>query len=151
MKTVETELAWAAGFFDGEGCCVLARRGAKRVGNKLYSQKVPWRIHFSINQTASTPLERFQLAVGGFGRVRGPYAPHIRNRIAGRVQARKPQWQFAAEKFSDVQEIVGRLWLYLSQPKRDQIAGAFGRYEDLRLEAHGPDWRAMRGKTRTGT
>lgn len=56
------ELAWAAGFFDGEGCTYLSHGGAG--GRKRYPR-------LSIGQNHREPLDRFAAAVGG-GNVCGP-------------------------------------------------------------------------------
>lgn len=57
MDIVVTELAWAAGFYDGEGCT-----------SNGYD-----RIRCTIGQKERTTLDRFVKAIG-FGNVRGPYA-----------------------------------------------------------------------------
>jgi hypothetical protein len=53
------ELAWAAGFYDGEGCIYCHHYGNKE-------KFVP---RFSVSQNRKEPLFRFQKAVGGCGRV----------------------------------------------------------------------------------
>lgn len=53
------ELAWAAGFFDGEGCFSYSKSGQY--------------VCVSIGQTVREPLERFKLAVG-LGVIYGPYS-----------------------------------------------------------------------------
>lgn len=58
--TMEIELAWAAGFFDGEGYI-----GCKKDGT----------VRLSIDQINKAPLNRFQKAVGGLGTVTGPHPP----------------------------------------------------------------------------
>ncbi len=60
-----TELAWAAGFFDGEGCV----SGSYDHAGRRYLQII-------VVQTKTTEhLQRFQKAVGGAGSIRGPYRP----------------------------------------------------------------------------
>ena len=61
MKRLEfdrEELAWAAGFFDGEGCFCFSEAGQY--------------VCVSITQTEREPLDRFERAVG-LGKVNGPY------------------------------------------------------------------------------
>lgn len=73
----EIEIAWAAGFWDGEGCCYRGKGGDLRM---------------SISQCSPEPLERFQKAIG-FGNVTGPYGypdkPEWRPAWFWRVQGRK--------------------------------------------------------------
>jgi hypothetical protein len=68
------ELAWAAGFFDGEGS---------------FSWTMPaafgWAV---INQTNRASLERFKRAVAGLGKIYGP--TNRDTRTAGRVSRNGP-------------------------------------------------------------
>lgn len=96
--SIETELAWAAGFFDGEG---NTHQRANRPGLGGLSMQV--------NQQEPTTLERFGSAVG-YGKLYGPYA----ERQTGSVY----RWLITGHK---VQLAVDRLWPYLSEPKRKQI------------------------------
>lgn len=50
---VDTELAWAAGFFDGEGCTMVQRRAGRVISIKIV-----------IGQQHDEVLLRFQKAVG---------------------------------------------------------------------------------------
>ena len=103
---VETELAWAAGFFDGEG--TTAHAGGRRVVARIVQ---------ATDQPSSAPqtLERFKRAVG-VGRVRW---------ARSKDERRKEQWVYAAERRSDVELMFSQLWPYLSNPKRDQANRAF--------------------------
>lgn len=99
MTLDRLELAWAAGFFDGEGCTV--GRHDKRITR---SQPM-----LSIGQSERTTLDRFQAAVCGLGRIIGPY------------QTRgKPVWFYRTSRFEHTQAVLAMLWRFLSQPKRDQ-------------------------------
>jgi hypothetical protein len=95
------ELAWAAGFFDGEGCTKLQNNFSRH--GKNYPN-----IAVSITQYHSEVLERFRLAVGT-GSVYGPYP-----RAEG-----KQAWAFGAwgEK---AEAVVDALWPYLGSVKREQ-------------------------------
>ena len=95
------ELAWAAGFFDGEGHIGLVKTGQNR------------HIHIQICQTIDGPLERFQ-AILGLGKIYGPYIP---KKMAGK---RKPYKQLHIDTFEHVQYTICRLWPWLSKPKRNQ-------------------------------
>ncbi len=65
------ELAWCAGFLDGEGYFQSYRQTSKVV-------KMRYRI--CATQVARFPLDRLQAALGG--KVRGPYGPYSGNRQA---------------------------------------------------------------------
>ena len=92
----ETELAWAAGFFDGEGCSHVARSTKPNVS--------PY-VRLAVAQKERGPLFRFQDAVGT-GTINGPYGGGVSYWSAGgRLQARA---------------VMEKLWPYLSEPKRDQ-------------------------------
>lgn len=96
-STINThELAWAAGFFDGEGC-VSTDQGKPKL---------------TIQQNDPRVLERFKKAVGELGKVYGPY------------QSRTPLkqvWQWRACKRAEVELGVFRLWPFLSPVKRKQV------------------------------
>lgn len=108
-----TELAWAAGFWDGEGCST---------GNMdpRPSQEGRFRLRLSLSQSgegAEKILARFQAAVNGLGRVRGP---HVRKNPSGGVS--QPIWVWSTQKFEVAQAVVAMLWPYLSDVKRQQAA-----------------------------
>lgn len=65
---MNTDYAWAAGFWDGEGNVSLTYRGA---------HKIP-RIMVQVAQVDREVLDRFQRIVG-FGNVLGPYEPRTKN------------------------------------------------------------------------
>ncbi len=100
----QTEIAWAAGFFDGEGTtAVIKAKG-----------RVHFRLSLSITQFDPDSLHRFQKAVGA-GRVYGPY---------GR------RWSYSAQKAKDVHNILDLLWPYLGNIKRDQANAAIEKHND---------------------
>lgn len=100
------ELAWAAGFFDGEGSTSFVKKGRKSLRRC---------VNLGIMQTGSPEtLERFQVAVGGIGRINGPY--HHRNPVWA------PFWKFASQRFEHVQAIIAMLWPFLSAAKKEQAA-----------------------------
>ena len=106
------ELAWAAGFFDGEGSvgCYETENGSKFRSPRLNLQ---------VCQTSPDVLIRFANAVG-VGRVRGPYGPKAANS--------SPYWSYGTEAFQNVQQVVASLWPMLSQQKRDDIRRSFATY-----------------------
>jgi len=93
--SVETELAWAAGFFDGEGH--ISFTPGKQIA-------------FSVAQVDRRPLDRFLAAVG-LGVVGGPY-------LLGKNP--RPVFFYRARK-REVDTVIERLWPFLSEPKREQI------------------------------
>jgi hypothetical protein len=114
------ELAWAAGFFDGEG-------NIRAKSNKQWS-RVYYHPVMSINQIDPQVLQRFRRAVGGLGRVSGPwdrarYAPN-----------RQPQWSYEASSFEQVQAVTALLWNWLSPVKRDQARAVFMKLKEFRPE-----------------
>ncbi len=96
------ELAWAAGFFDGEGH-IGARKG----------ETAAWRIIVQLNQTDRAVLDRFRAAVG-VGLIWGP-----RSRNNPR---HKDIYFYRAGGFEQSQAVIAMLWPFLSAPKRQQAA-----------------------------
>lgn len=96
------ELAWAAGFFDGEGSIHIHNRKARRL--------IP---NVSITQAGTHPtelLERFRRAVGGLGTVCGPYQ--------SKNGTWKARWQFEVVGFEKCQAVMAMLWRFLGPVKR---------------------------------
>lgn len=95
------ELAWAAGFFDGEGNV-----------SYLVKRKSEPKLTLTVVQVGTTCLKRFRQAVGSKREFynynpTGPYAGHIQQR-------------FTLQNFEEIQITMIRLWPYLSRPKKDQ-------------------------------
>ena len=108
------ELAWAAGFFDGEGHIGV------HVGD--HSQGRPWKridLYLSISQVDRRVLDRFRDAVG-VGSVNGPY---IHPSVAARKNE-QPRYYFTTAKFEHIQAVVAMLWQFLSPVKREQALSA---------------------------
>lgn len=97
------ELAWAAGFFDGEGsiCCSFRAGRAE--------------ISFSVSQSDRRPIDRFHKVIK-VGSVRGPYAQRYVNG--------KPYYIYSVSTHSRIQAVVAMLWRWLSEPKREQVTRA---------------------------
>lgn len=93
------ELAWAAGFWDGEGCTTPQRHKTGAVS-----------LHLTVHQVFRPNLERFYAAIGGLGKL---YGPEIRN-------TGKPISSWATGKFEHGQAVIAMLWPFLSQDKKDQ-------------------------------
>ena len=105
METNREELAWAAGFMDGE-----AHFGLVTTNRKTQNKH----IHISVCQTEDGPLERLQKVLG-CGTIYGPYKTKKSD-----GSARKPYKQFHINTFERVQHTVCLLWPWLSAPKRAQ-------------------------------
>lgn len=102
---VKCEVAWAAGFFDGEGCTSLHRA---KVGGRIYDH-----VRVTVGQVNRETLERFRQAIGGRGRINGPY-----ERGANNV-GHKPIWRYQAHGDTAL-TVLKVLWPYLSKPKQEQ-------------------------------
>lgn len=107
MHLIQTELSWAAGFWDGEGC-TSAGRGVPMV---------------VITQAERYTLDRFMAAVGGVGAIYGPY--HYESK---QFKSTQPIWHYRAVKFEDAQAVLAMLWKYLSPSKREQAHAIFLKY-----------------------
>lgn len=110
-----TELAWVAGFFDGEG--YIGAGGA--LGRRT--------IEMSIAQasTGSMPVTLTRVAsVLGVGRLGGP-------RTLPDAWSKLPQYVWRAKAFEDVQCAVALLWTWLGPVKRAQAREALLRYRAL--------------------
>lgn len=94
------ELAWAAGFFDGEGT-TCKTKGSYRSGSVATRLSVP--------QKGIVCLIRFQKALGGLGKIY-PRACQVS--------------LFAIAKLEDVDKALTLLWPYLSTPKQEQAIKA---------------------------
>lgn len=102
------ELAWAAGFYDGEGSTCGGVRPDRARGTRLM---------MSITQTDPRVLKRFKAAVG-VGQVNGPYD------FKGNRHRQAPQWAWQCQNWRDVQVAVAKLWRFLGPVKREQIQRA---------------------------
>lgn len=92
--SIQIELAWAAGFFDGEG-------------STSFNLKDTRSLNMSISQVEYQPLRRFQLAIGDIGTIYWHNRIHIlrlynRNALVA----------------------LQKLYPYLSEPKRNQLINA---------------------------
>lgn len=94
------ELAWAAGFYDGEGTtCKM----------KLSYRPESQCIRLSVPQKGTGCLERFQKAVGGYGKI---YERACTISL------------YAVQRLEHVDTVLNSLWPYLSEPKRVQATKA---------------------------
>lgn len=121
-------LAWAGGFFDGEGHVGAA-------GDKGYPA-------LSIRQAGSYTqvpevLPRFRDAVCGLGYIYGPmFDPENLTHL--------PQWSFESHGLEAVQAILAMLWPWLGPIKRAQFALVLRKYVDLPMPRRNPGVRVGR-------
>jgi hypothetical protein len=102
------ELAWAAGFFDGEGT----------VGAYLDKRRPNYTLRLSVAQVDERLLRRFAVAVG---------FPNRLIRVDDRTRYRGKQTLICRVEFYGlvkVQAIMAMLWRFLSPVKREQFAVA---------------------------
>ena len=97
------ELAWAAGFFDGEGSTFVHGR---RRHPKISITQAP----DPPNGTPAGVLDRFYRAVGEIGNVEGPY----REKTGGL------KWLYIANGHEMVPAVIALLWTWLGPVKREQ-------------------------------
>lgn len=121
------ELAWAAGFFDGEGWAALARFGR---GEQRRPQA---RINQAGLHGVPEVLLRFQRAVLGLGRIGGP---HVQ-------QDRQDLYHWEVSSVHDVELLHHLLLPWLGQVKVGQLANALGRpAARARSTSPSAEWRA---------
>lgn len=117
------ELAWAAGFFDGEGNC----RKKTPYRRDPQAKQIPL---LSISQTDRRVLDRFKAAVFGVGKVYGPYRP--------KTPRSRPYWSYTTSNFGAALAVVAALWPFLGEVKRQQISAAFKQYYNTPKRKTGP-------------
>ena len=105
-------LAWAAGFTDGEGCFCINSSTDKwhKRGRSI----------FSIGQVDRRALDRFKQIVG-VGKIYGPYGPY------NGTQATHPHFQFDVYGFEQVQALTALLWTWLGPVKKAQAKSVLQR------------------------
>jgi len=108
------ELAWAAGFFDGEGH-IAYKRGARNNDPQRYIWK---NIILEIAQKDRFVLDRFQKAVN-CGAVYGPYRNGANDKNKGFYS-----YRYVASSFYKIRDAVNLMWPWLSPLKRIQAEEA---------------------------
>jgi hypothetical protein len=103
------ELAWAAGFFDGEGTSTF---GVNSKGSRV--------LQLAIAQCYSEPLLRFKQAVLNSGHIHSGY-----NNQGG---SGKSYSKLRISTFQDVQMSIILLWPYLSSIKKRQYKEKVNKY-----------------------
>lgn len=103
------KLAWAAGFFDGEGS-----------SSSFVSQGKLF-ITVNISQVDLAVLSKF-INIVGVGAINGSYKSRTANS--------KPRWIYSAYGLDKVQHIMCILWEYLGVIKRNQFKNTINRYTE---------------------
>lgn len=109
MVNNQIELAWAAGFYDGEGSSKKINYHYKT--KKGIKKKPSQNIVMSVSQTDLEPLKRFKKAVNNIGHINGPYQYGSNKR---------PYWIWSASCAS-AQQVFKLLKPYLSSIKKKQF------------------------------
>lgn len=117
----ETELAWSAGFLDGEGTY-----GMRRV--KKASGHVVVALDFQAQQVHREPLDRLAAVLGGS--VTGPYGPYKNNRD-------KPIFSWHLRKYEDVKVALFKLWPFMGTVKREQALKSWSDFLEIRAQNAG--------------
>jgi hypothetical protein len=106
MKTLNREeLAWAAGFADGEGSFFVTHNVRNR-------KRFPC---FSLCQIDPQVLERFSKAVDLGVKVMGPFGPYKKT-----PSKAKPLYYYKIAGFEKTQALMALLWTWLGPVKRKQ-------------------------------
>lgn len=121
------ELAWAAGFFDGEGSTHIETR----MGRGANTDATYIRLYLDISQCTETEgsppevLVRFQKALLPiYSVIAGPY---IRSH---RHKNHRDIWRLRVDTHEDIQATASRLWPWLGNVKREQAYQALKAYND---------------------
>jgi hypothetical protein len=109
------QLAWAAGFFDGEGCTFLGHHGRQGLATPCVE----------VNQVHPEVLHRFRAAVGNLGSVRLRPDKHKRRPNS--------MWSFYTRNWRSTQSVLTLLWPFLDTVKRTQAADVFQRYQQIAI------------------
>lgn len=108
--------AWAAGFFDGEGCSSIHRCRHKTKSNKEgeYVYLRP-RLSLSQVQDGKAILEKFRDSIGGHGQIslikQSKQSPNFQD-----------IWMWRVNGFAPIQMTMCALWPYLGKTKKEQFA-----------------------------
>lgn len=112
--TKDTDVAWAAGLFEGEGCVFLQHTGARiRNDGSTCREDGYWYPRLGMSQTDLDVLERFVEIVGGV--VRGPYRGK---------DDRKPLYHWASQK--NAVAVAQMLYPYLGYRRQGRMLEVFG-------------------------
>lgn len=117
LKPDRDELAWAGGFFDGEGSTFVVQR----------SQYVAIGISQSDREGLPAVLTRFRSAVGGIGIMTGPI--HVKTPAGGDAETK---WIYNAFGHEMAQAVIAQIWPWLGSVKREQARRALKAHREHR-------------------
>lgn len=112
-----SDIAWAAGLFEGEGCVTLHK--SSRIGKHGQEYFYPW---LAMKMTDEDVIRRFAAVLGGS--VTGPCKQKNPNH--------KPYWNWKLTKIEEVQATLRSLWPYLGGRRRAKAAEVLAMYYELR-------------------
>lgn len=114
----DVALAWAAGFFDGEGTVSISARKGGRPAYRSISMEIP---QSSANGTPEA-LDRFRSIVGR-GSVTGPHEPRS-------PWSKLPSYRWEAGGHFNVEAVAAQIWPWLGAERRNRIDWALGRVHE---------------------
>ena len=131
IKLDKEKLAWAAGFFDGEGC-TLFKASMRASNGRMYGSASLQIAQCGNLEKYPEVLEKFNEAIGGLGHQYGPY---------NKKSANQPYYQLHVIGFEKVQAVVAMLWPWLCSIKRQQAKKAL---ETCKEYSKRPKWKLGR-------
>lgn len=99
-KRTKSDLAWAAGLFEGEGCATVNKYKSGNGGRPT----------MQLQMTDEDVVRKFH-AVIGMGKVYGPYRP----------SGHKEVWRWYVDGFEAVQAIAAMFWFYLGSRRKAKL------------------------------
>lgn len=114
--TEKENLAWAAGFLDGEACFKFyqAKRGRGRLA-------------ITVAQVRKEPLDRLANILGG--KVRGPYGPYTTSNDGATRQGHY-QWDTSTNELAEL--VIEKIMPWLCEPKKEQASEAVENFKNRR-------------------
>ena len=106
------QIAWFAGYFEGEGSVVTSLKTGER---RVYAS-----VRLQANSTDEDALERVQEIMGG----RIHYAPQ--------APPRKPQWSWHLHSYENVTYAFEKMQPWLSRRRKDQFVEAIRKCDAVR-------------------
>ena len=100
MNIDRERLAWAGGFFSGEGCC--------HISTNTYGRKRKY-LRLTVVNTSKQALDRFYGSIGRLGGMNE--VPYQRGNY-------KPTYQWRVANFEEAQQVICLLWIFLSEEKK---------------------------------
>lgn len=131
------ELAYLAGFFDGEGCVTISRPQNSKVQGRMYAQS----LRISATNTDPRPIERFIAAFGGLKQVKSYTSQRYRKKDGTPFSA---AYVWIATGTPAAQILRSLLPFLLVKKAQAELGASF---EEFRVEAYAkfrkqrhPDW-----------